>query len=183
MYLDDVKTLFAEVNAQVHLTDRVFPCSENEVSTLQQRLGFVFPQAYTEFLLWMGHGAGGFLQGEAVFYQDLPLDEDARRLLTEDGITIPLPEDAFVFYMHQGYQFMFLRLTEGANPPVHYYGEEQRDYFTQHENVQTFTTLYESFSAFLAHEIQEHGRLRKERARLQALRIQRKQETGTKSAT
>lgn len=183
MYLDDVKALFAEVNAQVHLTDSVFPCTESEVSTLEQRLGFSFPQAYTEFLLWMGHGAGGFLQGESVFYQDLPLNEDAHRLLSEDGITISLPEDAFVFYMHQGYQFMFLRPTEGPNPPVYYYGEEQMEYFTQHEHARTFTSLYESFSAFLAHEIEEHGRLRKERARLRSLRSQRKQETETKSAT
>jgi len=181
MYLDEVKALFAEINAQAHLTDWVIPCTENEVSALEQKLGLVLPQTYIEFLLWMGHGAGSFLQGESVFYQDLPLDEEARQLLVEDGIAIPLPEDAFVFYMHQGYQFMFMRLTEGPNPPVYYYGEEQAAYLSEEQRERTFTLLYESFSAFLVATIEEHGSLRKERARLQSLRMQRQQEGGAKN--
>jgi hypothetical protein len=29
-----------------------------------------------------------------------------------------LPEDAFVFLMHQGYQFLFISLDQGDDPPV-----------------------------------------------------------------
>ena len=151
MYLDRVKAYFAEVNARVHLADGVTPCTEREVTDLEEKLGLQVPDAYKEFLLWMGHGAGNFLRGTDCFYDSLPLNEAACELLTEDNVTLQLPEDAFVFYMHQDYQFMFLRTSEGPNPPVYFYAEESRD--------KGFQTLYESFSDFLATEIDGHERL------------------------
>lgn len=148
MYLDQVKQLFKEANARVPLAHWVWPCSEGEVAALEQQLGVRLPAAYREFLLWMGHGAGAFLQGTDVFYDVLPLTEAAQELLHEDGISAPLPSDAIVFYMAQGYQFMFMRATEGENPPIYFYNEGMSE--------APFPQLYASFTAFLEKEIEGH---------------------------
>ncbi len=84
-----------------------------------------------------------------------------------------MPEDAFVFFMHQGYQFMFFRLSEGDDPPVYYYGEG--------EGQDTFRVLQPSYSAFLETEIEGHAKLlveiREMSERNQMLRQRRKSGT------
>ncbi|HLY29493.1 MAG TPA: SMI1/KNR4 family protein [Ktedonobacterales bacterium] len=129
----------------------ICPCSEEEVAALEQKLGVSLPAAYREFLLWMGHGAGQFLQGTDVFYEALPLNDAARELLQEDEVTEPLPSDAIVFYMAQGYQFQFMRASEGDDPPVYFYEEGMSE--------APVPRLYASFSAFLETEIEGHANL------------------------
>src|SRR6266481_1526061 len=70
MYLDGVKARFEEL----HLVrrEKIIPCTEREIQLLEQQLGLPLPGAYQEFLLWMGHGAGGFLRGSDCFYDRLP---------------------------------------------------------------------------------------------------------------
>lgn len=175
MYLNRAKTAFA--HSRLAAPDEVLGCTEAEVAALEQRIGHYLPAAYREFLLWIGHSAGHLLQGSDVFYQQLePLPTYAQELLQENDITTPLPEDAFVFYVHQGYQFMFFRLSEGDDPPVYYYGEG--------EGQDTFRVLYPSYSAFLETEIEGHTKLLAEisemRERNQKLRQRRKSAKETK---
>jgi len=102
------------------------PCSENEISLLEQRIGHPLPKAYREFLLWAGHGAGHLMQGSDFYYDDLDgLREAAVELLQEDNIFQRLPSNAFVFYMHQGYQFAYFLLGHGDDPPIYAYVEGQ----------------------------------------------------------
>lgn len=150
MYLEQAKALFEA--AQLARNGEVQPSSESELHLLEQKTGARLPEAYREFLRWMGHGAGNFLQGTDVFYQQLDgLNSAAQELLLENGIADELPEDAFVFYMHQGYQFMFFRLLEGDDPPIYFFGEG-----TGQEHL---TQLYQHFSDFLKQEIEGHARL------------------------
>ena len=61
----------------------------------------------------MGHSASKFLQGSDCFFKHLPyLREWACELLQENKFSNTLPEDAFVFFMHQGemMQYPLLRL-------------------------------------------------------------------------
>jgi hypothetical protein len=61
------------------------PCTISEVEELEQWIGHSLPEAYREFLLWMGHAGGGLLEGSDCFSQhvrDLP--SLARDLLEED---------------------------------------------------------------------------------------------------
>lgn len=105
-------------------TTRVQSCTEEEVRLLEKNLNCRLPDAYREFLLWMGHGAGAFLQGTDIFYKHVPKIQGwAKELLAENGFPVLLPDDAVVFMMHQGYQFMFFRVSEGDNPPIYYYHE------------------------------------------------------------
>lgn len=100
------------------------PCTEEEVKALEVSLVCRFPEAYREFLLWMGHGAGTFLQGTDIFYEHVPKIQGwAKELLIENNFPQPLPDDAFIFMMHQGYQFMFFRTLESDDPPIYYYHE------------------------------------------------------------
>lgn len=151
MYLDKAKKLFEESN--VVAPDSFKPCTEEEVRALEERAGRPLPEVYKEFLLWMGHGAGGFLAGTHCLYEHLPdIQEGAVELLEENTFPEPLPDDAFVFLMHQGYQFMFFRLSEGDDPPVYYY----------HESVHktAFERRFDHFSQVLMLEAEDFVRER-----------------------
>lgn len=122
MYLDKAKTML-ETHPFIHL-ENIIPCTEDEVKAIEQRIQHSLPSAYKEFLLWMGHGSGGVLAGSECFYFDLPvIQKEAIELMQEDNFHGSLPDDAFVFFMHQGYQFAYFRLSEGENPPIYYYYE------------------------------------------------------------
>lgn len=51
------------------------------------------------------------------------LTSEGRMLLTECRLQDTLPQDAFVFYMHQGDEFGYFRIGDGADPPVYQYVE------------------------------------------------------------
>jgi hypothetical protein len=104
------------------------PCTEEEITKLEDWVGHRLPHTYREFLLWMGHWGGGLFVGSDCFYENLKdLQEWTRTLLEEDKNPVQLPEDAFTFFMHQGYLFLYFRLSEGEDPPVYYYLENEKD--------------------------------------------------------
>jgi hypothetical protein len=159
MYLDEAKAAYERTHLAVNevlnqFDDEhvIYPsgnkpevivcgCTEAEVAALEQRIGSALPAAYREFLLWMGHSGEHLLRGSDVFYDRLiDLQEWGPELLEENSIP-PMPDDAFVFYMHQGYQLAFFRLSEGDNPPAYYYGEG--------EGLDRFRLDYARYSDFL----------------------------------
>jgi hypothetical protein len=151
MYLDEVKK---KAERLLSLTKQPFvPCTTVEIEELEEWVGHCLPAAYREFLLWMGHSGGAFLQGSNCFYNDLEsLQSDAKELLEENHFSGELSGDAFVFFMHQGYQFNFFYLSEGDDPPVFLYYEESP--------VRTsFSQIYARLSEFLLKEMEGHIRL------------------------
>ena len=133
--------------------DPVISCSPQEITALEKRLGCALPAAYREFLEWMGQSAGGFLKGSFCFYKDLfTLKNDADRLLKDNRIWAKLPKDAIVFWMHQGYQFLFFCASEGEDPPVHYYNE------AEHKNGWV-KGRYPNFSEFMIREVIGHAQI------------------------
>jgi hypothetical protein len=87
----------------------------------------------------MGRGAGEFYVGSNVFYPDvLGVTEAAHRLVTEDEAGLVLPDDAIVFIMHQGYQFVFMRADEGEDPSVHYYMERSGEFVKKADQLSQF---------------------------------------------
>jgi hypothetical protein len=145
MYLDKAKAKEGELH-QAGIAEFV-PCTEEQISRLEDWYGRPLPQAYREFLFWMGRWGGGFWIGSDCFYGDLKdIQEWARDLLQENGFPGMLPDDAFVVWMHQGYQFYFFYCHEGEDPPVYYYLED--------ETIKTsFHCEYLHFSDFLAKAI------------------------------
>lgn len=102
--------------------------SDKEIMELEACLKYPLPLVYREFLKTMGHRAGVFFIGTDMFFDDyhdlLALRKTAEELLHEDNYPFRLPDDAFVFSMHQGYQFMYFQMQDsGDDPPVYYYKE------------------------------------------------------------
>jgi hypothetical protein len=145
VYLDTFRQAFA---ATSRITpEEILPCTEEEVRTLEHRLGSQLPAAYRAWLLWMGHGAGPFLRGTSVFYDALAgLKDGALELLHEHSLEGALPADALVFYLHQGYVVQFLRVSEGDNPPVYGYAEGSTPI--------TPTRWYDTLETWLAAELE-----------------------------
>jgi len=149
MYLDRVKKQLIEL--RLASPDELLGCTQDEVIKLEVKLGILLPKAYQEFLLLMGNGAGKFLRGSDCFFRDLPSLKDwAIALLEENNFPESLPEDAFVFFMHQGYQFSFFRVSEGDDPPTYSYCEGT--------NETAFIKSHDRYSDFLMTEVEIHGK-------------------------
>ena len=109
------------VGAGYALPDEIVGCTPEEVAGIEARFGLRLPRVYREFLLAMGRGAGRFLRGTDVFYPTvLELRQWAEELLEECGRPFALPEDAFVFLTHQGYQFGYFHTGSGEDDPPTY---------------------------------------------------------------
>lgn len=147
MYLEPLKERL--LASRVASEDQLSGCSPREVNQLERDLGVKLPEAYSEFLRLMGKGAGRFLQGSDCLYPQLKgLQAAAAELLEENHFPRSLPDDAFVFFMHQGYQFSFFRLSEGQDPPTYSYCEGQLEPF--------FLESHRRFTEFLVTELEIH---------------------------
>jgi len=112
---------------EVARRDEILGCSPNEIAEIESHVGHKLPFAYREFLTQMGRGAGEFYVGTDILYPCIVrfnLTQAGRQLVAEDKAAIALADDAVVFAMHQGYQFLFMRESEGMDPPVYHYMEE-----------------------------------------------------------
>jgi hypothetical protein len=119
----------------------------SEVEKCEQALRLKLPNQYREFLLAIGHDAGLLFQGSDILFRNvdnlLELRKEAEYLLAENEETFILPTDAFVFSMHQGYEFNFFVISEGNDPPVYQYVEGDGPP----------VLVWDSFSAFLRKSI------------------------------
>ena len=141
-YLNQARELVAMAEPPI----RVIPCLQEEIQALEVTLDMNLPAAYREFLSWMGKDGGPIMRGSQCLYKYIPdIQGWARELLVEDHCPKSLPTDAFVIWMHQGYQFAFIRTTEGKNPPVYIYHEMH--------NQQDFILLNNSFSDFVVESV------------------------------
>jgi hypothetical protein len=94
-------------------------CSEADIAGLEATLGVKLPAVYRRFLARMGRSAGELLVGTDFLFHDLPtLRQQAERLLEQQGARVTLDAQAFVFAVHQGYQFLFFETDGGPDPEV-----------------------------------------------------------------
>ena len=106
---------------------RVKGCSLQELEQIKIQQGIQqLPELYEDFLRVMGRGDGGLYSGSSCVYPELlSLKKDAEMLLAANDHPFKLPYDACVFWMHQGYQFVyFLTAEPNDDPPVYYYTED-----------------------------------------------------------
>jgi hypothetical protein len=94
-------------------------CTPEEIGQIEAKFHFQLPAIYEEFLARMGRRAGRFLRGsDYPFPAPRNLRHDAETLLEESDSGFKLDEKDFVFMGHQGYQFLFFRVTDSPDPPV-----------------------------------------------------------------
>ncbi len=104
--------------------EHIVGCTAQEIAEVVESQGSALPAEYSAFLATMGRAAGDMFAGTDCLYPEvLKLREWAIELLDEDGEGFRLPDDAIVFSMHQGYTFLYIRTSEGDDPPVYLYRE------------------------------------------------------------
>lgn len=92
-------------------------CSSEEIAQIESQVGQRLPGVYRDFLALVGRASSGFMRGsDFACGQLLRINREARDLLREGGLS--LSSSAFVFLMHQGYQFLYFDLNGGADPEV-----------------------------------------------------------------
>jgi len=122
------------------------PCSNDEIDNVEQRAGLRLPAAYRAYLRIAGRQPPAALVGSDCTIRHLPYLRDAANQLLEQGGQARLPQNAFVFLMHQGYQFMyFVADGQSDDPPVHYYLEGEL----------RVVRNFERFSGFVATCVQD----------------------------
>ncbi len=128
-------------------------CTGEDISALEKKFALTMPGLYVEWLVTMGRGAGKFLRGSDAFFPALlELRDSALELLAECGNKITLPHDAFVFLIHQGYQFLYFRTDQNdPDPPVIQYIEGE-------DPIQGWSHL----SSYFQQVVQDHIRLSEE---------------------
>ena len=136
------------INTKVCKVDEMQGCTSEEIDRLEKLAGIRLPKAYREFLLAIGRRAGKLFQGTDILFPALDGVRDAAiHLLHENGETFRLPSDAFVFSMHQGYEFDYFIASQGDDPPVYQYVEGSG----------SPALIWPSFSEFLRESIALHA--------------------------
>lgn len=119
--------------------DNICGCSPEEIAKVRAEFKIPLPLAYEEFLSQMGRSAGRFYEGTDMFFPKiLGAKAAARELVAEDPFGVEFPDDAIPFSMHQGYQFLFVRSSEGDDPPVYYYLEQSGQFEVKADEFSKF---------------------------------------------
>lgn len=100
------------------------PCSEDDIVEIEKHFNNIeLPLVYKDFLLAMGNGAGEFMKGSSVFLDELyDLRDGAIEIMRDNNLGL-LPDNAFVFWLHQGYQMAYFIIGGPSALPVYYFGE------------------------------------------------------------
>jgi hypothetical protein len=100
-------------------------CTPAEVNALERSFRIHLPAAYRAFLLLMGRTPDeSFVGSDCAYASLIGLRAGAERLLIESGKPFSLTSRDFVFFMHQGYQFLYFTCDDASeDPPVYHYME------------------------------------------------------------
>lgn len=90
---------------------------------LQSKLNVILPKLYLDWHENGGFKNDRFLGTDIDFPALANLNNWANELLIEDGSLYSLPENSFVFSMHQGYFFSFFACDGNPDPEIWSYME------------------------------------------------------------
>ncbi len=110
-------------------TWHIQPCSDQEISEIEQSNQVKLPRIYKEFLSTMGRNPGDFFRSELYGYPELlRLKQSATEILEDSGTTFRLAPSHFVIWMHGGYMFCYFDTASGADdPPVYFFREKYKE--------------------------------------------------------
>jgi len=117
-------------------------CSEVEISTLEKTVGFELPEAFKEYLRFMGKDYHGVMQGTNCFKEDIA--ENTKylpALLEENKLNYHLPENYLAFFCHQGYIMGWFELPKVSdNPMCYFFSEGTTEHPQEYGNFEQFMT-------------------------------------------
>lgn len=110
------------INANLASPKTIKGCTENEIEQLEAFFDINLPAVYKQFLKGMGKSAGDFLVGtDYLFPYLLNFRKMAEDLLEDCNAPFRLNKSDFVFAVHQGYQFLFFRVSDSSDDPAIFY--------------------------------------------------------------
>ena len=134
---------------------KIISCTKEEVDKLESMLpdSYQLPAAYKEFLLYGGKKIGQFYERENSFNYKRALSyvQNERRaaisLLKQYEDNPHLSDDTYILTIYMTSFFNFFKLTEGENPPVYEWLEEDEI------GTEAIVKAYDSFTDFIRDEI------------------------------
>lgn len=134
------------IESQVESPESFQGCSDIEIDEIEKKFMLKLPLAYKDFLSLFGKETENFLAGSDFTYpRVLELRESAENLLAETGSSYSLKKNDYVFFMHQGYAFLFFTVDGSPDPPVMRYQE-----------FEEIAQATKSFSEWLELVVDEH---------------------------
>jgi hypothetical protein len=103
--------------------DELIGCSEEEIAEFEANHHVALPAFYRGFLMRMGRRAGAFFRGTDILLRRDGYRQWALELLADNNYPFKLPDDAFVFFLHQGYVMGYFICDGSDDPPVFIYSE------------------------------------------------------------
>jgi hypothetical protein len=98
----------------------ILGCTPEEIREVEEFWGVPLPAAYREFLAKMGRAAGDLFNGSDVHYPDmLGMREGLAEILEGHPYDLDLPDDAIIFLQTGGYEWLWIRSSEGGDPSVY----------------------------------------------------------------
>ena len=117
------------------------PFTPDEIVALERHLGLSLPAAYRAYLSIAGASPPPKLVGSDCHGHRLyELRDGAEQLLRDCGHPFELPSDAAVYFMHQGYQFLYFRSDDrDDDPPVDYFIEGMTSLYAPERRFERFS--------------------------------------------
>lgn len=158
VYEEAVMSFIAELTTLGYLKpDTTIGCNDLEIQEIMKAQGVRrLPKIYEHFLRKMGKQAGSFLYGDEFLYLSL-LDlkqELIEKLKITPTAKFELPERAFVFWMHDCYQFMYFVLDDNDD------NDDPRVFYWM-DNMQEPEEDFPLFSLLLTAWVDSYKRFRK----------------------
>ena len=129
-YINRVVELM-EQYAAVYGEQKIVGCTSEEVEALESLLpnSYRLPEAYREFLFYCGRNMGRVSALTDFSYKNAYFNAKERNykiigMLTWGEELAKIPEDLFVISKHISSNFSYVLLSEGDNPPVYAWNEE-----------------------------------------------------------
>ena len=134
---------------------KVVSCTQEEIDKLESMLpdSYKLPAAYKEFLLYGGKEIGQFYEPGSKFDYKRALDyvisgrSAAISLLKQYEDNPKLPDDVYILTTYMSSYFNFFKLTEGENPPVYEWLEEDEI------GTEAIVKAHDSFTDFIREEV------------------------------
>jgi len=127
-YLEEVIIIFEKFLKE--FGGEVVPCTNKEIDILESMLPHPYhlPAAYKEFLLYSGKNIVGHSFTGDIFYHGVKYWIENRKEIVEiiygEDSDSQLPLDIFVIHEYLGGSVEYFKLTEGEDPPVYSWNEE-----------------------------------------------------------
>lgn len=91
---------------------------KSDIIALEARIQAHFPEAYREYLLWIGADFNGALRGSDCFISHVEENYEGLKVLFKENDLIDLLYCPVVFFMHQGYIACWFDASDQSDDPV-----------------------------------------------------------------